>query len=51
MNSSLYHNNGIYFLIIQKGTQWNIVKEFGSFTTKCILNEELEKMDKLYFTD
>lgn len=49
MSFSLYFNNESYYLIIQKGIDWNIVMEFGNFTTRCINNDELDKMEKLEF--
>lgn len=39
-----YNNNGSYLLIIQKGVAWNIVMEYGSFTTHFISNEAINNM-------
>jgi len=47
MSSPLYYNHETYLLIIQKGTAWNIVMEYGSFTTKCIGNDDLKNMLEL----
>lgn len=47
MSNILYHKDDSYFVIIQNGTAWNIVMEYGNFTTKCIGNEDLNKMEKL----
>jgi len=43
---SLYHNHisNSYFIIIQKGIAWNIVYEYGKFTTRFMKNEDLEQM-------
>jgi hypothetical protein len=44
MSFPLYYNNGSYLLIVQKGTAWNIIMEYGSFNTRCIGNEDINNM-------
>ena len=47
MSDLLFYKDGSYYIIIQKGTDWNIMMEFGNFTTRCIDNDNLDKMEKL----
>lgn len=47
MTFPLYHNEGNYYLIVQRGNAWNIATEFGTFQTRFIGNDDLSTMEEI----
>lgn len=49
MESYLYNNTSVntYYLITNKGTDWNVCIDIRTFTSKFINNDDLNKFEKI----
>lgn len=50
MSFPLYHNNGNYYLLVDKGCSYSYVVEFQNFTSKLINNDDLNSYAEIELT-